>query len=541
MTRLQRALREMQEQNRELARRLDTLESAAAAQRTAPKVGDTSHEPSAARWSPTVRSRRTPAPKDTWEIETERSLDVRVKDLEVGQGAQEHATRQIIQDTLAKNGPKINSLLSLSGVLEFNLSQSRDFAPEINALYPFGRPGAAKDTLVLGTVELDFDIKASDWLTGAVVVSYDNGSTKFLTATGTSASVDRFSLDRAHVTVGDLMQFPIAARFGFEVQHFGTSTGVARLDTLSLTTPLTTAVFENRQTAGGLEFALPTPPRGPLPAPVVEPPVQPLFLAPLVKHMAGRLGYIPVAGPVAPLTPVRPLADLPPLYGSFMLYKGSEEFGADRTRIQDFNASVGFRTRGHCGRPYEELRSSLICPWTFDAHVDYASNVFESKFLHTGYLPFLLQIGSIPGVAGSVKASFGPFAVVGEVNSAMEDAVFVDALGIPRNIRPAAWQASLAYQFGWNPWVREIGAQGDFISVTYSGSYDLAGAVALVNGLPNRVGFVPATRLAVTVGEWVLPELKVAAEYSANWDYAENRGGTGKLVHGIFGLIQFNF
>jgi len=57
-----------------------------------------------------------------------------------------------------------------------------------------------------------------------------------------------------------LMQFPIAARFGVEVVHFGTSTGVARLDTLSIGTPLTTEVFENRQTAGGLEFAWPTPP-----------------------------------------------------------------------------------------------------------------------------------------------------------------------------------------------------------------------------------------------------------------------------------------
>jgi hypothetical protein len=39
---------------------------------------------------------------------------------------------------------------------------------------------------------------------------------------------------------------------------------VARLDTLSINTPLTTAVFENRQIAGGIEFAFPTPPvRGP--------------------------------------------------------------------------------------------------------------------------------------------------------------------------------------------------------------------------------------------------------------------------------------
>jgi hypothetical protein len=238
---------------------------------------------------------------------------------------------------------------------------------------------------------------------------------------------------------------------------------------------------------------------------------------------------------------VRPPADLPPFYGSFMIYKGSEDFGPDRTRIEDFNASLGLRTRGHCGALYEELRSSLVCPWTFDFHVDYGTSVFESKFLHAAYLPFLPQIGSIPGIAASLKTSFGPFALVGEVNTAIDEARFIDGLGIVRSISPMTWQASLAYQFDWNPWVKEIGAQGDFISVAYSGSHDVAGVMASIKGVPTRVGFVPASRLLVTAGEWVLPELKVAVEYSANWDYSPSRGGTGLLVHGIFGLVQFNY
>ena len=97
--------------------------------------------------------------------------------------------------------------------------------------------------------------------------------------------------------------------------HFGSSTGVARLDTLSIGTPLTTAVFENRQTFAGIEFAFPTPPPMPPPAPVVEPPVRPLVLAPLVKDIAQRLGYVPLPQRVKPLTPVTPPLDLPPIYG----------------------------------------------------------------------------------------------------------------------------------------------------------------------------------------------------------------------------------
>jgi hypothetical protein len=546
-------LRELRDQNRELSRRLDALENAAAARRTAParEQAAAKNEPLA---TPQVAAaqplrRDTPPSVTSWVTTTSAEFDGGFREADLTQMAHESATRQIIQDSLSKIGPKINSFLSLSGVIEVVASQSREFDPLIDAQHPFGKVGPAKDRLDLGTVELDFDIKASEWLTGALVITWESGSPSqsqiggplFPTTLGTAPAIDRFTLDRTHISVGDLMQFPLAARFGREVMHFGSSTGVARLDTLSIGTPLTTAVFENRQTFAGFEFALPTPPPMPAPAPVVEPPVRPLVLAPLVKDIAQRLGYVPLPQRVKPLTPVTPPLDLPPIYGSVMFYKGTEDFGVGRTRIEDFNASLGYRTRGHCGKLYEELQSSRVCPWTFDFHVDYSTNVFESIFLHETYLPFLTQIGSIPGIAATLKASFGPFAFVGEVNKAIEEATFIDGLGIVRNITPMTWQAAIAYQFDWNPWVREIGAQGDFISVAYSGSQDMAGAAALINGEPNRVGFVPETRLLVTAGEWVLPELKVAAEYSANWDYPQSRGGTGQLVHGIFGLVQFNF
>jgi hypothetical protein len=464
------------------------------------------------------------------EATDEKPLEERVKELEIAQAANDSATRQIIRDSLAKTGPKINNFLSLSGAFEVVASRARDFG------------GPLKDSLAIGTAELDFDIKINDWLKGSLVVSYESGSgTPFLTNTGRFEAADRFTLDRAHISIGDLMQFPIAARVGHEVLHFGTSTGVARLDTLSIGTPLTTAVFENKQTAAGIEFALPTPPLGPPPAPVVNPPVRPLVVAPLVSQIARSLGYSPLPQRIAPPQPVSPPSPLPPFYGSIAFYKGSEDFGPDRTDIQDFNASLGYRTSGNCGKSYEELRSSRVCPWTLDVHVDYSTNVFESTFLHRSYLPFLTQIGSVPGMAASVKTSFGPFAVVGEANGALEDARFVDAAGIARDIMPLTWQASVAYQFDWNPWVREIGAQGDFISVAYSGSRDMAGATALVNGVPARVGFVPEHRLLVTAGEWVMEDLKLAVEYSTNWDYAPSRGGTGQVVHGVFGLVQLNF
>ena len=268
---------------------------------------------------------------------------------------------------------------------------------------------------------------------------------------------------------------------------------MARLDTLSIGTPLTTEVFENRQTAGGLEFAWPTPPRQPPPAPVVVPRVSPLVVAPAVSQLMRWLGYTPLPERPFRPTPVTFPFDPPPFYGSVMTYRGSDSIIPGRTKIDDYNASLGFRTRGHCGVPYDQLTYSLICPWTVDFHVDYDTSVFESRFLRSSYLPFLPQIGQVPGMAASLKTSFGPFAFVGEFNTALQDAKFFDGLGIARSMMPMTWQASIAYQFDWNPWVTEIGAQGDFISLGYSGSKDMAGVTILTARLANPDRIRPTT------------------------------------------------
>lgn len=539
---LRRMLGELKAENRKLSERLSALEGTSPARRTKPPAAHQHPAPAvtAAKPAPTVLSPPVapalPAP-DLSEAAAKRPLNERVRELEIGWAANENATRQILRDTLSKTGPKINSFLALSGVVEGLASRTGSFT------------GPTQENLSLGTAELDFDIKLSDWLTGALVLHFDNG-TGAIFPTGNQpvvptniagVGVDRFTLDRTHISVGDLMQFPIAARFGVEVLHFGTSTGVARLDTLSIGTPLTTEVFENRQTAGGLEFAWPTPPRQPPPAPVVVPRVSPLVVAPAVSQLMRWLGYTPLPERPFRPTPVTFPFDPPPFYGSVMTYRGSESIIPGRTKIDDYNASLGFRTRGHCGVPYDQLTDSLICPWTIDFHVDYNTSVFESRFLHSSYLPFLSQIGGIPGVAASLKTSFGPFAFAGEVNAAIQDARFIDGLGIARNMMPITWQASIAYQFDWNPWVQEIGAQGDFISLGYSGSKDMAGVSILQDGVPTRIGFVPQHRLFLTGGEWVMDGLKVAVEYSANWDYPVSAGGTGKVAHGWFGLIQLNF
>jgi uncharacterized coiled-coil protein SlyX len=560
---LRRMLQELQAQNRELSRRLGAVESARAAPTAArAKPARAQEQPTPAtdispswlsRWPANAKERpiapswlasaakrspvvspsdapTLPEPRDT----TGMGLAERVKELEVAWAAQEHATQQIIANALSKTGPKINSFLALSGVIEVTASRFRDFGGQTN------------DTLALSTVELDFDIRLSDWLRGALVLAFDSGTgatfaTGNVVANLPGAGVDRFTLDRTHISIGDFTQFPIGARLGREVLQFGTSTGVARLDTLSIGSPLTTEVFENRQTYAALEFAWPTPPLGPPPPPVIVPPVQPLVIAPAVSQWMRWVGYRPLPQRPVRLTPITPLIDPPPFYGSFAVYRGSDEIAPGRPYTEDFNASVGYRTNGHCGVPYEQLRWSLVCPWQIDFHVDYSSSVFESKFLRASYLPFLDQIGKVPGMAASVKASFGPFAVVGEFNSALHGVSFIDALGNTKTMTPMTWQFSVAYQFDWNPWIVEIGQQGSFVSLAYSGSNGMSGTTALIGGVPTRVGFVPQNKLLLTYGEWVMDGLKIALEGAVSWDYPQSSGGTGQVVYGAFGLVQLNF
>ncbi len=115
-------------------------------------------------------------------------------------------------------------------------------------------------------------------------------------------------------------------------------------------------------------------------------------------------------------------------------------------------------------------------------------------------------------------------------------------LAFRRHMIPMTWQFSLAYQFDWNPWVTEIGAQGDFISIGYSGSKDMAGVTLFQAGVPTRIGFVPQSRLFLTrrrVGDGRTESRRRI--FSQLGLFNERRRYDGKLAHGAFGLLQLNF
>jgi uncharacterized coiled-coil protein SlyX len=545
---LKRSIEELKAQNRQLSKRLATLEGeksqrmqAAPPAATEPSTKTARREPEPQPVSPQPSTKAGQAePQPPRRIETvprqpppvaaSPDLEQRVRELEMAQAAQENAVRSIIADSLSKLGSNINQYVTFGGSLESVTSHTTDFS------------GITTDQIQLATAELDFEIKVNEWMRGDLVVSWDNGtSVLFPTTNGFNAGVDRFTVDRGTITIGDVQRFPLYVKTGRDVVSFGTSTGIHRADVLYIENPLTIEVFETRRNFVGFGFALPTPSPGPPPQAYVAPPVRPLVLNPLVSKFADLLGYQPtILRPKKP-TPTTPLPEPPPFYGELYFYNGNTVEGINRRLSNSINARLGYQTSGNCGVPYEELKDSYVCPWSFDIAVDYLSSVFDSNFLESSYQTFMRQFGEIPGFSAHLKANFGPMLLVLEYDAALKTARFIDDAGRAISMAPATWQVGLGYQFDWNPWVETIGQQGTFLALGYSQSRDLAGATLNTTSGLTRIGFVPQNRLIATAGEWFLEGGRVALEYSHDWDYPVSKGGTGRQGDGFFLSIMYNW
>src|SRR5438309_4789070 len=337
---LKRAVEELRAANRELRKRIEALEAEKQNAEHAPPSA-----PAAADKNKTAVEQRT------------QELEQRVKELEVTKTAQETATRSIIQSALSKTGSKINQFVTLGGAIETVLARTKDFT------------GQRNESVSLGTAEMDFETRPSEWALGNLIVG----------------GVDALTVSRATLTIGDLQRFPIYVKAGRDVLPFGISTGVHRIDLVTLNNPLTIDAFETRRNAVGIGFALPTPPAAPPPKPLIVPPSRPLVINPLISSLSESMGYAPLPARPKPQTPVTLPPEPPPFYGELFFYDANTVRTVTRNLHSSINGRLGYRTSRHCGRNYSELVHSNICPWTADLSVDYISSVFDSDFLQTEY------------------------------------------------------------------------------------------------------------------------------------------------------------
>ncbi len=465
-------------------------------------------------------------------------LAQRIDELETIIQANEDATRTIIRQTFSEQGSKINEFVTFGGTLETLAAWEEDF------------DGESASTIVLDTAQLDFEVQVNDWTLGSLIFEYDDGTNLlFPTTTNNFSSVDRINVDTAFVTIGDTQRFALYTTLGRVITPFGISTGAAKGQVLNLVDPLTVEAFETRQDVVLIGFEGPTPPPPPpvSTTPVPAPPqVKPLLLNPLVSRFSQRLGYRkpPPPRPPAPV-PAPYVPKRLPYKGAIYFYNG-ETIDAGFDHIEHMGGTLGYHTEGYFRRCLPIVAPCRNTPWSMDFQVDVTSSVFDSRFLEFEYLSFLDQIGYVPGMAAHVSSAFGPLSLIAEWNGAVSSANFEDDLG-PVSITPGAWQVSMGYQFDWNPSVVEVGAQGTYLALGYSESYDLAGVTEEI-GPPLfapekvRVGFVPKKRFVVGMGEWVLDSLRVAVEYSHIVDYPIGEGlGSGRSANGFFGVVTYEW
>jgi hypothetical protein len=512
------ATRALAKEQERLKQRVEELETAQAAREDA------------------TRTRRPESEQTARALAREQELEQRVEELEVAQTAQEDATRAIIRDSVSTLGSNINESVTLGGALEVEAGRVEDFS------------GQSENVITLSTMDLDFEVRVNDWTTGRFVVEYDAGTNAALTTSrGRDVFVDRFNINTASITVGDPQRIPPYLIAGRQFVPFGISTGDPVADVLTIDDPLTIEVFETKEDAILLGAAFPTPALTPSAPPVTPPTVKPQLIAPAMRAFGKTLGYSPPPKRPPPPTYLAPAPAPPPFNAGVYFYSGETFEGTQSgfTPRDHFGATVGFRTKGDCGRPYDRYGTGrgrwldFACPWTFDVDVDYNNSVFDSRFLGFEYHKYLGQIGFVPGMAASIKSSLGPVSLVGEWNGAIDDATFFDDTDRFVRIRPRAAQLSLGYQFDWNPWVETIGAQGTYLAVGYSESRDLAGVMEDIGGESTRVGWVPKRRFLLSLGEWVMDGLRFSMEYSYQQDYPQDEGGTGNSARAFITQLTY--
>lgn len=455
-------------------------------------------------------------------------LKQRMEEVEQTRIAHEDATRTIIRNSFSGRGSNINEYVVFGGTLETLAGWTRDF------------DGVSDSAITLDTAQIDFEIQMNPWALGSVIFEYVDGTdVLFPTTQGDEVFVDRLNVDTAYLVLGDVQKCPFYAVAGRMIVPFGISTGNPIADVLTIESPLTLEVFETREAALMLGFAVPTPP--PPPAPTATPlpgppPVRPVVINPFLRGLNSRLSpYFGCYGPpkaAAPPTAASLAPVPPPLSGAIFVFKGDTTNGGE-DHIEHFGGTLGYRKQGRW--------PSVRVPWSIDMDVDVNNSVFDSQFLQFQYRSFLDQIGFVPGMAAHVKSTLGPFLCVAEWNGAINNANFLDDLGTPINIAPSAWQIQLAYQFAWNPSAEIIGEQGSYFVIGYSESDDLAGVTRVTSGVPKRVGFVPRSRFLVGFGEWFLDGCRLSIEYSHIVDYSIAEGGTGNTGHGVFAQMSYQW
>jgi uncharacterized coiled-coil protein SlyX len=155
---LKRSIDELKAQNRQLARRLATLEGEKSQRRLAAPPVAPQPSTKAGQAEPQPQRRIETVPRQPPPVAASPDLEQRVRGLEMTKTAQEDAVRSIVADSLSKLGSNINQYVTFGGSLESVTSHTTDFS------------GVTTNQIQLATAELDFEIRVNEWMRGDLVI-----------------------------------------------------------------------------------------------------------------------------------------------------------------------------------------------------------------------------------------------------------------------------------------------------------------------------------------------------------------------------------
>src|SRR5438046_9043197 len=99
---------------------------------------------------------------------------------------------------------------------------------------------------------MDFETRPSEWALGNLIVGFDNGTNLAVPTTkGFNTGVDRLTVGRATLTIGDLQRFPIYVKAGRDVLPIGISTGVHRIELVQINDLPAADAFDTLYIASG--------------------------------------------------------------------------------------------------------------------------------------------------------------------------------------------------------------------------------------------------------------------------------------------------
>jgi hypothetical protein len=189
-------------------------------------------------------------------------------------------------------------------------------------------------------------------------------------------------------------------------------------------------------------------------------------------------------------------------YGSVFAFNGDTNEGGGDSQIEQFGANLGYT--------YEQEGFSL------DVGISYMNSMGDSDGL-SGILEEedMLEVDYVDGFGAYAVAAIGPFSLIGEYITALDD------FGDEDDSQPMAFSVEAGYTF-------DLSGMESTIALAYQGTDDMAGNL-------------PESRILASFGIGIFDGTNLAFEYAHDEDYDLSDGGTDESADIFTAQLAYEF